>query len=181
MERDHEDSARISRASLVSHLMSGLAQPGKLLTRSPLMPIVHWPTFSQQLVAREDEKSDTWRAFLLSLGEHKESSNQVTPANPSSDILDHPAPTFRPHISARQGPSSIASKMPYRVASPAEPQVQRCLACRCLDTIVRVSQPWKALACMLTGQLRSHIPWHSRPWPRSQHHSRRSYSPGANH
>jgi hypothetical protein len=35
---------------------------------SPLMPIVHWPTFSQQLVAREDEKSETWRAFLLSLG-----------------------------------------------------------------------------------------------------------------
>ena len=38
------------------------------LMYSPLMPIVHWPTFSQQLVAREDEKSDTWRAFLLSLG-----------------------------------------------------------------------------------------------------------------
>jgi hypothetical protein len=39
-----------------------------MLTISPLMPIVHWPTFSQQLVAREDEKSETWRAFLLSLG-----------------------------------------------------------------------------------------------------------------
>jgi hypothetical protein len=40
----------------------------QVLMNSPLMPIVHWPTFSQQLVAREDEKSETWRAFLLSLG-----------------------------------------------------------------------------------------------------------------
>ena len=31
------------------------------------MPVVHWPTFSQQLVARQDERSDAWRAFLLSL------------------------------------------------------------------------------------------------------------------
>jgi len=39
------------------------------------MPIVHWPTFSQQLVAREDEKSETWRAFLLSLGTPLSSHN----------------------------------------------------------------------------------------------------------
>lgn len=45
------------------------ASEGSELTDSPLMPVVHWPTFSQQLVAREDERSDTWRAFVLSLGE----------------------------------------------------------------------------------------------------------------
>lgn len=38
-------------------------------TSSALMPVVHWPTFSQQLVAREDERSDAWRAFVLSLGQ----------------------------------------------------------------------------------------------------------------
>lgn len=31
------------------------------------MPVIHWPTFSQQLIAREDERSDAWRAFLLAL------------------------------------------------------------------------------------------------------------------
>jgi hypothetical protein len=36
------------------------------------MPVLHWPTFSQQLVAREDERSDSWRAFVLSLGERSD-------------------------------------------------------------------------------------------------------------
>lgn len=42
------------------------------------MPIVHWPTFSQQLVAREDEKSETWRAFLLSLGRFRQRTSLIT-------------------------------------------------------------------------------------------------------
>ncbi|RSH77295.1 uncharacterized protein EHS24_003605 [Apiotrichum porosum] len=33
----------------------------------PLMPIVHWPTFVQQLVARHDERDRRWRAFVFSL------------------------------------------------------------------------------------------------------------------
>lgn len=31
------------------------------------MPIVHWPTFVQQLVARHDERDRRWRAFVFSL------------------------------------------------------------------------------------------------------------------
>ncbi|BEJ09056.1 hypothetical protein CcaverHIS641_0511500 [Cutaneotrichosporon cavernicola] len=34
---------------------------------SPLMPCVHWPSFVQQLVAREDERNRHWRAFVFAL------------------------------------------------------------------------------------------------------------------
>ncbi|BEI85681.1 hypothetical protein CcaverHIS002_0510820 [Cutaneotrichosporon cavernicola] len=33
----------------------------------PLMPCVHWPSFVQQLVAREDERNRHWRAFVFAL------------------------------------------------------------------------------------------------------------------
>ncbi|WVQ69634.1 uncharacterized protein L199_007854 [Kwoniella botswanensis] len=33
----------------------------------PLLPVLHWPTFLQRLMSREDERSRSWRAFLLSL------------------------------------------------------------------------------------------------------------------
>ncbi|GMK59762.1 hypothetical protein CspeluHIS016_0803680 [Cutaneotrichosporon spelunceum] len=33
----------------------------------PLMPCVHWPSFVQQLVAREDERNRRWRAFVFAL------------------------------------------------------------------------------------------------------------------
>ncbi|WVQ96940.1 hypothetical protein IAU59_004049 [Kwoniella sp. CBS 9459] len=33
----------------------------------PLLPVMHWPTFLQHLMSREDERSRTWRAYLLSL------------------------------------------------------------------------------------------------------------------
>nr|XP_031857878.1 uncharacterized protein CI109_006750 [Kwoniella shandongensis]KAA5524950.1 hypothetical protein CI109_006750 [Kwoniella shandongensis] len=32
-----------------------------------LCPVMHWPTFLQLLMSREDERSKTWRAYLLSL------------------------------------------------------------------------------------------------------------------
>lgn len=33
------------------------------------MPVVHWPTFVQQLISREDERNRRWRAFVFSLCE----------------------------------------------------------------------------------------------------------------
>ncbi|OCF39722.1 hypothetical protein I317_06446 [Kwoniella heveanensis CBS 569] len=33
----------------------------------PLLPVMHWPTFLQLLMSREDERNQTWRAYLLSL------------------------------------------------------------------------------------------------------------------
>jgi hypothetical protein len=84
-----------------------------MLTLSPLMPIVHWPTFSQQLVAREDEKSETWRAFLLSLGKlvRLYLCNKLI----ISDILDYPAASINPDFPARQGAKEAASAVPYRI------------------------------------------------------------------
>ena len=35
---------------------------------SPRLPIVHWPSFSQQLVMRRDKQDLPFRAFLYSLG-----------------------------------------------------------------------------------------------------------------
>jgi len=78
---------------------------------SPLMPIVHWPTFSQQLVAREDEKSETWRAFLLSLG--TESAFREDPQLTLSHLLDHPTPKIRPDVLTRQGATKTTSTMSY--------------------------------------------------------------------
>jgi hypothetical protein len=68
---------------------------------SPLMPIVHWPTFSQQLVAREDEKSETWRAFLLSLG--MESAFRTELELTYSHLLDHTTTKVRPDVLTREG------------------------------------------------------------------------------
>jgi len=78
---------------------------------SPLMPIVHWPTFSQQLVAREDEKSETWRAFLLSLGTPL--SFQALTELTYSDLLDHSTPKIRLGVPTRQGATKTTSTMSY--------------------------------------------------------------------
>ena len=79
---------------------------------SPLMPIVHWPTFSQQLVAREDEKSETWRAFLLSLGTESafRADLQLTS---SSHLLDHPTAKVRLDVPTGQGTAETTSTMSY--------------------------------------------------------------------
>ena len=34
---------------------------------SPLLPLMHWPTFSQHLVSRRDRHDETFRVFLMSL------------------------------------------------------------------------------------------------------------------
>lgn len=36
---------------------------------SPLLPLMHWPTFSQHLVSRRDRHDETFRIFLMSLSE----------------------------------------------------------------------------------------------------------------
>lgn len=45
---------------------------------SPLLPVMHWPTFLQLLMSREDERSQTWRAYLLSLGASLHNLNHYT-------------------------------------------------------------------------------------------------------
>jgi hypothetical protein len=91
----------------------------RVLTRSPLLPIVHWPSFSQQLIAREDERSDHWRAFLLSLGERTRiagSGSRLT----ASGILHHPAPTLLAHLSPRARTPTHTSALPRREQEAAE-------------------------------------------------------------
>lgn len=62
----------------------------------PLMAVVHWPSFSQQLIAREDEKSETWRAFLFSLGRSSLAVNDVLIR--SSRIRCHSVTSLCSHI-----------------------------------------------------------------------------------
>ena len=104
------------------------------LISSPLMPIVHWPTFSQQLVAREDEKSETWRAFLLSLGTclGRISTQRLT----DSDILDHPATSISPYVPPGEGTTKATSAMTYRIEEIAEPAVCRSLFGGRVDLVV---------------------------------------------
>ena len=102
VEHDDADIARVQGSSVVrpSHSLSTPTVRQDLLTRSPLMPIVHWPSFSQQLIAREDERSDTWRAFLLSLGEYLRRSPSILNtqyAHPSR-VLHHPASPLFPRF-----------------------------------------------------------------------------------
>jgi hypothetical protein len=35
----------------------------------PLLPIIHWPTYSQDLVSRRDRHDETFRIFLMSLSQ----------------------------------------------------------------------------------------------------------------
>lgn len=34
---------------------------------SPLLPLMHWPTFSQHLISRRDRHDELFRIFLMSL------------------------------------------------------------------------------------------------------------------
>ncbi|OWZ26826.1 hypothetical protein C347_06473 [Cryptococcus neoformans AD2-60a] len=67
----------------------------------PLLPVMHWPTFLQLLMSREDERSQTWRAYLLSLVAY--SIIQL----PRSALSFLEVPTFR-HLHRRCHAASVA-------------------------------------------------------------------------
>lgn len=128
------------------------------LIPSPLMPIVHWPTFSQQLVAREDEKSETWRAFLLSLGTclGRISTQGLT----DSDILDHPATSISPYVPPGEGTTKATSAMPYRIEEIAKPAVCRSLFGGRVDLVVS----WRPFSGIIPADRTVVITYTLVPW-----------------
>lgn len=56
---------------------------------SPLLPVMHWPTFLQLLMSREDERSQTWRAYLLSLGASLHNLNHYTSLSAAIPRMAH--------------------------------------------------------------------------------------------
>jgi hypothetical protein len=141
------------------------------------MPIVHWPTFSQQLVAREDEKSETWRAFLLSLG--TAFLNQKMSKLTRSDILHHPASKIRINVPAGQGTAETTSKMSYRVEEVTESAIRRGHPSGRFYPVVS-SFP-RSGDYKLTHQLRPHIPRNAWSTSRGQYRFGGSYQISPDH
>lgn len=93
--------------------------------RSPLLPLMHWPSFSQLLISRHDKQDIVFRCFLLSLGTSIAPGRDGLADPPFSRLFDITASQIRDTqaIYARRA-RGAASSMPSDVEEDADARVR---------------------------------------------------------